>query len=75
MISRKEVAVVRLEFDFNLILGELRVIEQNFLDHPPEKLIAMWADQIKQARLMVRLENHATISNKDRSRREDGTMG
>lgn len=60
MIGLRDKVIVRLEIDIEMIKGELPVFRQNAVDHPLEKLITMWGDQIKQTRLMVllrRLEN------------------
>lgn len=73
MIGLRDKVIVRLEIDFEVIKGELGIMEQNALDHPLEKLIAMWSDQITQTKLMVllrRLENHGnrTTPTKNRGR-------
>jgi hypothetical protein len=72
MIGNRQVVTVRLEIDIDVIKGELPILRQNALEHPVEKLVAMWADQIKQARLVAlihRLENHA--DKKERRRKRD----
>ena len=71
MISLREKVIVRLEIEFELIKGELSIMQQNALDHPLERLVTMWSDQIKQTNLMVlfrRLEKYA-ITNKSRKRK------
>jgi hypothetical protein len=72
MIGNREVVTVRLEIDIEVIKGELTILRQNAFEHPLEKLVVMWADQIKQARLVAlinKLENHA--DKKDRRRKRD----
>ncbi len=66
MIGLREFVTVRLEIDFEVLVGELDRLEQNALDHPLEKLITMWGDQITQANLMAllhRLESPGAAKN------------
>lgn len=53
MIGLREKTIVRIEIDIEVIKGELSVLRQNSIDHPLEKLIAMWSDQIVETKLMV----------------------
>ena len=78
MIGLRDKVIVRLEIDIEMIKGELPVFRQNAMDHPLEKLIVMWGDQITQAKLMVllhRLENSdgKRSPNKDRGG-QDGSL-
>lgn len=71
MIGIKEIVTARLEIEFEVLAGELGILEQNALDQNVEKLIAMWGDQIKQARLMVLLHELKDMSNADKSNRRN----
>lgn len=71
MIGLRDKVTVRLEIDIEVIKGELGRLRQDALDHPLEKLITMWGDQITQANLMVlfrRLESYGTKKNSKRKR-------
>jgi hypothetical protein len=75
MIGLKEVVKVKMEVEFEVIVGELVVMERNFLDQPLEKFVAMWGDQATQARLWALLhrletsDGRNTTSNKTDGRR------
>lgn len=69
MIGLRDKVTVRLEIDFELVRGELPRLRQDALDHPLERLIAMWGDQILRTDLMVlfrRLEKHGSKKNRQR---------
>lgn len=76
MIGIREMVTVRLEVEFEVLVGELGILEQNALDLDLEKLVIMWGDQITQTRLMVllrKLEN-PTYATK-RSKRNPRDLG
>ena len=78
MIGLKEGVTVRLEIDIEVIKGELGILLQNALDHPLEKLIVMWGDQIKRTELMVllrKLENSNGTPTKANRRRRTTDLG
>lgn len=73
MIGLRDKVIVRLEIDIELIRGELPRLRQDALDHPLEKLVTMWGDQITQANLMVlfrKLESYGTKKDSRRKRTE-----
>lgn len=75
MISLRDKVTVRLEIDVEMIKGELSRFRQDALDHPLEKLITMWGDQIVRTDLMVllrRLERHGDKKNRQRKRDDLG---
>lgn len=74
MIGIREMVTVRLEVEFEVLVGELGILEQNALDLDLEELIVIWGDQITQTRLMVllrKLEN-PTYANKSSKRNARG---
>lgn len=74
MIGIREMVTVRLEIDFEVLVGELGILEQNALDLDLEELIIIWGDQVTQTRLMVllrKLEN-PTYANKSSKRNARG---
>lgn len=75
MIGLRDKVIVRLEVDIEMIRGELSRFRQDSLDHPLEKLITMWSDQIKQANVMVLFRKLEKYGNKKDSRREDPDLG
>lgn len=65
MIGLKEVVKVKMEVEFEVIIGELVIMEQNFLDQPLEKFVAMWGDQAIQAKLWALLHGLETSDARD----------
>lgn len=73
----REMVTVRLEIEFEVLVGELGILEQNALDLDLEELVVIWGDQITQTRLMVllrKLEN-SSYATKNKPRRKQGNLG
>lgn len=64
MIGVRELVTVQLQIDFEMLVGELNNFDQNSIDVPLEKLIAMWSDYVVRSRVYIRQrelleDNHA----------------
>lgn len=55
MVSSREIVKVRLEVDFELIVGELRVMEDDLERMELEEFVRVWEPEMKDSRIMLKL--------------------
>jgi hypothetical protein len=55
LVSLKETVRVRLEIDFELLIAELRHLEDDTARMSIEKLVQVWGPEMKEARIMLHL--------------------
>jgi hypothetical protein len=57
MIASKETLIVRLEIELEILVGELRILEDNTENLTVKKLVEVWAPEMKDARIMLKLKD------------------
>lgn len=55
MVGSKEEATARLEIDFRVLVGELRVMEDDIKRMSIRQFIDVWGPELKEARIMLKL--------------------
>jgi hypothetical protein len=55
LVGTREKVKVRLEIEFEVLAGELSIMEQDTKRMPLSKFIEVWSPEIKDANFMLRL--------------------
>lgn len=55
MISTREAVTVRLEVDFEVLAGELRIMEEDIKKMPLDQFLQVWGPETDGHRIMLRL--------------------
>lgn len=68
MITRKETARIRLEIEFDVLVGELQIVEQDLLRMTLSEFVEVYGPEKKDARMLIRMTNIGEVNVRPRDR-------
>lgn len=74
MLALKTTAKIRLEIEFEILIGELRILEDDFKRMTLEEFIRVWEPEMTKRKVMLHLvgeEEKDTINAKGKNKRKE----
>jgi len=68
MITRREVAFIRLEVEFEVLLGEMQIVERDLREMPLSQFIEVYGPEKRAARLLIRVADIEDVKRKPSDR-------